>query len=104
MIMKSLFISIVGRDKPGLLAEISSMIADLGGNIEEIRGHTIFAEKGKKIANISMIISGEDIGTLYQRLREKLKPLAEEFNLKIQIYPIDHLIGEEKEEIGPEEE
>jgi len=98
--MRSIIVTIIGRDRPRILADVASIIADVGGNIEDIRGHTMFIERGKKIANISMIITGENIGAIYQKLREKLQKFAEENKLVIQIYPVDHFI-EEKEEIPP---
>jgi len=102
--MSLIIVSIIGKDKPGMLAEIASIISSEGGNIENINGHTIYVERGRKIANISMIISGEEAGALYQKLREKLQKFAEENNLIIQIYPLGHLIGETREEIPEIEE
>jgi len=87
-----------------MLAEIAGIIADEGGNIEDIRGHTMYIERGKKIANISMIVSGKDLGELYQKLQEKLHKFAEENNLIIQIYPIEHILGSEEEIIEESEE
>ncbi len=97
MIMSMIIVSIIGRDRPGMLAELATLISGEGGNIENISGHTIYIERGKKIANISMLISSDDIGVLYQRLLDKLNKFAEENNLVINMYPVGHILGEKKE-------
>lgn len=102
--MGFIVVSIIGRDKPGMLAEIATIISNEGGNIENINGHTLYIERGKKLANISMIVSGEDIGALYQKLHEKLRKFADENNLIIHLYPLGHLMGEEEEEMKQIEE
>ncbi|MHA1616106.1 MAG: ACT domain-containing protein [Candidatus Njordarchaeales archaeon] len=95
----SVIITIIGRDRPGLLAEISSIISELNGNIEDIRGHTIFIGPGKKIANISLLVTASrEPETLYLRLRKKLEEVAERYKLRITIYPISDILGESTEE------
>jgi len=42
--MASLAVTVIGRDRPGIIAEVTGVVADLGGNIEDssmtlLRGH-----------------------------------------------------------------
>ncbi len=42
--MPSLAITVIGRDRPGIIAEVTTVLADLGGNLEDssmtrLRGH-----------------------------------------------------------------
>ncbi len=92
MIMNGVVVSIIGRDRKGLLAEIAAAIADAGGNIEEIRGHTIFLQEGKKIVSLSLIVTDEDVLDLYKQLKERLKIVAEKLGLKINIYLLGDIL------------
>ncbi|MHA1590266.1 MAG: ACT domain-containing protein [Candidatus Njordarchaeales archaeon] len=92
-------ITIIGRDRPGLIAEISSVISDLNGNIEDIRGHTIPVESGRKIASISLLVTAsKEPETLFIRLRDKLEEIAEKYRLRISIYPVSDILAETIEE------
>ena len=42
--MPSLAVTVIGRDRPGIIAEVTGVVADLGGNLEDssmtlLRGH-----------------------------------------------------------------
>ncbi len=42
--MPSLAVTVIGRDRPGIIAEVTAVVADLGGNLEDssmtlLRGH-----------------------------------------------------------------
>ncbi len=42
--MSSLAVTVIGRDRPGIIAEVTAVVADLGGNLEDssmtlLRGH-----------------------------------------------------------------
>jgi len=92
MMMNGVVVSIIGRDRKGLLAEIAAAIADAGGNIEEIRGHTILLQEGKKIVSLSLIVTDEDVLDLYKQLKERLKIVAEKLGLKINIYLLGDIL------------
>lgn len=83
--MAGILITIVGRDRPGLLAKISTVIADLGGNILDIKGHVISVEEGIRIANITLYIEGPEIPEFYKRIRNVLDELATELEVKIYV-------------------
>jgi len=85
--MGILIISVIGKDQRGILADVATLIADIGGNIEDVRGHSILINKGKKLASVSLIVSSEgETQPFFVRLRKKMKQLAEKYNLKITIY------------------
>jgi len=76
-----LVITAVGPDRSGLIAEISSVIADFGYNIEDMdqvvmKGIFILS----LLINISSSIEGMD------RLRKKLEYLCQELGLKVTFY------------------
>jgi len=78
---KYLVVMAVGPDRPGLIAEISSVIADFGYNIEDMdqvvmRGIFILS----LLVNISSSLTGID------RLRKKLEYLCHELGLEVTFY------------------
>jgi predicted amino acid-binding ACT domain protein len=78
---KYLVVMAVGPDRPGLIAEISSVIADFGYNIEDMdqvvmRGIFILS----LLVNISSSLTGLD------RLRKKLEYLCHELGLEVTFY------------------
>jgi len=78
---KYLVVMAVGSDRPGLIAEISSVIADFGYNIEDMdqvvmRGIFILS----LLVNISSSLTGID------RLRKKLEYLCHELGLEVAFY------------------
>jgi len=83
--MAGILITIIGRDKPGLLARVSSLIADMGGNIVDIKGHVISVEEGKRIANITLYIEGPERPEFYKEIRNRLNDLALELEVKIYV-------------------
>ena len=78
---KYLVVMAVGSDRPGLIAEISSIIADFGYNIEDMdqvvmRGIFILS----LLVNISSSLTG------LERLRKKLEYLCHELGLEVTFY------------------
>jgi predicted amino acid-binding ACT domain protein len=78
---KYLVVMTVGPDRPGLIAEISSVIADLGYNIEDMdqvvmRGIFILS----LLVNISSSLKG------LEQLRKKLAYLCHELGLEVAFY------------------
>jgi len=78
---KYLVVMAVGPDRPGLIAEISSVIADFGYNIEDMdqvvmRGIFILS----LLVNISSSVTG------LERLRKKLEYLCHELGLEVAFY------------------
>jgi ACT domain-containing protein len=78
---KYLVVMAVGPDRPGLIAEISSIIADFGYNIEDMdqvvmRGIFILS----LLVNISSSLTG------LERLRKKLEYLCHELGLEVTFY------------------
>lgn len=63
----SLAVTVLGHDRPGIIAEVTGALADLGGNLEDssmtlLRGHFAW----------TLIVSGPSP----QQVRERLAPLA----------------------------
>lgn len=78
---KYLVITAVGPDRSGLIAEISSVIADFGYNIEDMdqvvmRGIFILS----MMINISSSLGG------VEKLRKKLEYLCHELGLEVTFY------------------
>ena len=86
--MTGILITVIGRDKPGILARISSVIAEIGGNIDDIKGHVIEIKNGGRIANLSLYVVGPNEASFYQKIREELDKIAKELDLKIYIDPV----------------
>ena len=89
--MAGILVTIIGRDKPGLLARVSGLIAELGGNIIDIKGHVISVEEGKRIANITLYVEGPEKPEFYKEIREKLNNLALELEIKIYVDYVTNL-------------
>lgn len=78
----------VGKDKPGLIAGVTSIISGLDGNIEDIDQVVL-----QEVFIMSLIVKflnledGEKIKKLIGMLNRKGKKLG----LKIQVYPLNEL-------------
>ncbi|MGQ4890927.1 MAG: ACT domain-containing protein [Candidatus Njordarchaeia archaeon] len=86
--MPGILITVIGRDKPGLLAKISSTIAELNGNIEDIKGHIVEIEKGKRVASLTLYVKGPKDPVFYDRIKNEMEKIAKEMEIKIYIDPI----------------
>ena len=85
--MKEKFLIVaIGRDRVGLLATISTKIAELGGNIVDVRGESIRMNR-LRIALISLVVESteeapKDFG---EKLRDMMQKIAEELELKVSV-------------------
>lgn len=85
--MKEKFLIVaIGRDRVGLLATISTKIAELGGNIVDVRGESIRMDR-LRIALISLVVepteeAPKDFG---EKLRDMMQKIAEELELKVSV-------------------
>jgi predicted amino acid-binding ACT domain protein len=74
----------IGPDRPGLIAEISSVIADFGYSIEDMDQvvmHEIFI--------LSLLVNISSSITSLNRLKQKMKYLCHELGLKVTFYYAD---------------
>ena len=74
----SLAVTVLGHDRPGIIAEVTGALADLGGNLEDssmtlLRGHFAW----------TLIVSGPSI----ESVRERLAPLADD-GLVVTVLPV----------------
>jgi len=76
-----LVIMAVGPDRPGLIAEISSVIADFGYNIEDMDQVVM-----RGVFILSLLVNISSSVTNLDRLRKKLKYLCHELGLKVAFY------------------
>lgn len=65
----TLAVTVLGHDRPGIIAEVTGALADLGGNLEDssmtlLRGHFAW----------TLIVSGPSL----DQVRERLEPLADD--------------------------
>ncbi|MDZ7577093.1 MAG: ACT domain-containing protein [Candidatus Nanopelagicales bacterium] len=77
--MTSVAVTVVGRDRPGVVAEVAAAIAELGGNLEDssmtlLRGH--FA--------MTLIA---DVSAPTQRIADRLAGLSDE-GLAVSVFPV----------------
>jgi ACT domain-containing protein len=78
---KYLVITAVGPDRSGLIAEISSVIADFGLNIEDMDQVVM-----KGVFILSMLINISPSVDNLEKLRKKLEYLGDELGLKVTFY------------------
>lgn len=74
----SLAVTVLGHDRPGIIAEVTGALADLGGNLEDssmtlLRGHFAW----------TLIVSGPSV----EQVRERLAPLGEN-DLVVTVLPL----------------
>ena len=77
--MPSLAVTVIGRDRPGIIAEVTGVLAELGGNLEDssmtlLRGHFTW----------TLIV---DIDTSADQLQSRLAPLAAD-ELVVSVLPV----------------
>jgi glycine cleavage system transcriptional repressor len=81
--MSRLAISVFGLDRPGIVAAVTRVLADAGGNLEDssmtiLRGH--FA---------MMLVVGTPAGWSAERIEQALAPVAGDLDLQVSVRPID---------------
>lgn len=79
--MTSLAVTVIGRDRPGIIAEVTSVVARLGGNLEDssmtlLRGHFAW-----------MLIA--DVSATAEALSRQLEPLRAD-GLVVSVLPVAH--------------
>ena len=77
--MPSLAVTVIGRDRPGIIAEVTGVLAELGGNLEDssmtlLRGHFTW----------TLIV---EIDTSADQLQARLAPLAAD-ELVVSVLPV----------------
>ncbi|NHV45947.1 MAG: ACT domain-containing protein [Candidatus Verstraetearchaeota archaeon] len=75
-----ILITAVGPNRPGLIAEISSIIAEFGYNIEDLDQVVM-----KNIFILSMLVK-IPFNASIDRLKEKMSYLCNEFGLEVSFY------------------
>lgn len=74
----------VGRDRVGILAELSNAIASVKGNIVDIRGEALKVDK-MRLASITVLVEStpDSPPDFEEKLREAVSRVAKEFELKL---------------------
>ncbi|MDI9644713.1 MAG: ACT domain-containing protein [Candidatus Verstraetearchaeota archaeon] len=80
MNQRYLVIIVVGPDRPGLISEITSVIADFEHNIEEMDQVVM-----KGIFVLTLLVNIKDTGSL-ESLRKKLSYRCNELGLEVTFY------------------
>ena len=81
----SLAVTVLGHDRPGIIAEVTGALADLGGNLEDssmtlLRGHFAW----------TLIVSGPSL----DQVRERLAPVAEDdLVVTVLVVPEDNAVA-----------
>ncbi|RLI32078.1 ACT domain-containing protein [Candidatus Bathyarchaeota archaeon] len=80
----------IGKDKPGLVANVTSVVSELMGNIEELDQVVL-----QGIFIMSMIVKLLNLNSSKKlsELTSKLSKQGEKIGLKIHVYPVKTLIS-----------
>lgn len=76
----SAVLTVVGRDKPGIIAEVTRILADYNVNVINIT-QTIL----KDIFQMIMLVDADDASISFKELSDKLDQKAEEINCQIRL-------------------
>ena len=79
--MKEVIITVVGKNRPGVLAEVSSAIADMNGNIMDISQQIV-----KGYFNLIMLVDISQAIPDFKNFQEKLERLSEHKGYKISVH------------------
>jgi len=90
--LTELLITAVGRDRPGLVSEISEAVFDAGGNIEDMDQVVM-----RNIFVMSMLVSFSNPRTPIRKLERLLRRKEKKTGLKISIYRVGSLLKGVKE-------
>jgi glycine cleavage system transcriptional repressor len=79
--MAELAVTVIGHDRPGIVAAVTGALADVGGNLEDssmtiLRGH--FA--------MTLVVS---VDVAPDRVREVLAPVAERLGVTVAVNPVE---------------
>ena len=93
--MKKVVISVLGQDRPGIIAAVSGILFEQGCNIENV-DQTILQSEFSGI-----FIAGIPVGMEFESLHKKLIEGVKGMGLNIFIKPLDH--SQPRLEFGPSE-
>jgi len=83
----------VGKDKPGLVSEVSEAVFDAGGNIEDMDQVVM-----RNIFVMSMLVSMKNPERSARKLKKLLKRKSEKTGLNITVYSVKDFEGEKREQ------
>jgi ACT domain-containing protein len=75
-----LFITVIGEDKKGIVARISTLLYECGINIEDINQRIM-----DKFFVMTMLVDMKDSQYSMEKIRKKLAKIGKELELEIQI-------------------
>lgn len=73
-------ITAVGKDRPGLIAGLTTAIAEVGGNIEDLDEVVM-----RGVFVMSVLVSLEGSATM-DELKDRVRRRGEELGLKVEVY------------------
>ena len=82
-------VTAVGRDRPGLIAGVSSIVASLNGNIEDLDQVTM----KNAIFVMSMLVDFAQCKKPFKEIRETLINGGKQLGLKVEVYNADLIRG-----------
>jgi ACT domain-containing protein len=82
-------VTAVGRDRPGLIAGVSSIVASLNGNIEDLDQVTM----KNAIFVMSMLVDFARCEKSFKEIRETLINGGKQLGLKVEVYNADLIRG-----------
>ncbi len=82
-------ISIFGIDRPGIISEVASLLADRSVNITDMKTKVIGGEKGDLYAMVIEADMPEDVD--HEDIQKKLSEIKKRLNVDITIRPIESL-------------
>jgi len=80
-------VTAVGRDRPGLIAGLSSIVASMNGNIEDLDQVTM----KNAIFIMSMLVDFAQSEKSFKEIREPLVNRGKELGLMIEVYDVSLL-------------
>ncbi|RLI28356.1 MAG: hypothetical protein DRO46_04130 [Candidatus Hecatellales archaeon] len=84
----SLLIVAVGRDRPGLVSEVSEAIFDAGGNIEDMDQVVM-----RNVFVMSILVETQNPEKSLRKLRQLLRRKSRKTGLKISVYRVKDFRG-----------
>ena len=82
--MEKAVLTVIGRDKVGIIAAVSRMLADAGCNIMDISQTTM-----EDIFTMTMLVDVTSVNGGFAPLAGKLRELGREMDLQIQLQHVD---------------
>ena len=91
--MDKIVVVAVGKDKPGLIAEVTSIISRLGGNIEDM--DQVVLQNVFVMSLIIKFFNPKNFGKL-EELNRLLVKKGKKIGLKIHVYSLKNLWGKKQ--------